>query len=226
MTESSPAACRELLQENLTSIKKRLDELSLQYLTAMEEYSQQWELCNTDLQQGFIDLAHAKYTMGADKISRFSYDKRMKAQVQVAIESEQEHPFPVLTLKESCLCENDESEVTADGEQANDQSSEKPSGARRRRKLQEETPENESEHTDVQEKEAAAVAKENRKKRSRDPLNWFGFLVSPSLRTSQKHFKTVIDQLVHQVNRIHELDQLEKQYSLLKREKEKLLEQA
>ena len=83
--------------------------------------------------------------------------------------------------------------------------------------------------------------KKNKKKikKSGDPLHWFGLFVSPSLRTTQEHFKSgkmnnkalsmrmliyiymylVTEQLVNQVNRIHELQSMEKRYHQLQEEK-------
>lgn len=63
--------------------------------------------------------------------------------------------------------------------------------------------------------------KKNKKKikKSGDPLHWFGLFVSPSLRTSQDHFKTATEQLIHQVNRVNQLKYIEKRYHELQEEK-------
>jgi hypothetical protein len=70
-------------------------------------------------------------------------------------------------------------------------------------------------------------------------LHWFGLFVSPSLRTSQDHFKSgktslfmigmniytnvllkiAAEQLIHQVNRIQELESMERRYNELQEEK-------
>jgi hypothetical protein len=65
------------------AICKELDTLSISYLDKLNEYSQQWKDTSNHFQQGFLDLAHAKYTMGARTISHYSYDERMKATLQV-----------------------------------------------------------------------------------------------------------------------------------------------
>lgn len=63
--------------------------------------------------------------------------------------------------------------------------------------------------------------KKNKKKikKSGDPLHWFGLFVSPSLRTSQDHFKIATEQLIHQVNRVSQLKYIEKRYHELQEEK-------
>ena len=40
----------------------------------------------------------------------------------------------------------------------------------------------------IQSKDDSKDESNDTKKKNRDPLYWFGLLVSPSLRTSQKHF--------------------------------------
>ncbi|KAI8079139.1 hypothetical protein BDF21DRAFT_340362 [Thamnidium elegans] len=65
------------------SICEELDTLALDYLTVLNEYTHAWKNTGNEFQQGFLDLAHAKYTMGARTISHYSYDERMKALLQV-----------------------------------------------------------------------------------------------------------------------------------------------
>ncbi|KAI8355699.1 hypothetical protein BD560DRAFT_335795 [Blakeslea trispora] len=65
------------------SVCKELDALTVSYFDKLSEYNQQWTKAGESLQKGFVDLAHAKYTMGPRTISQFSYDERMKALLQV-----------------------------------------------------------------------------------------------------------------------------------------------
>ncbi|KAI7850808.1 hypothetical protein BDC45DRAFT_446462 [Circinella umbellata] len=69
----------------IETICKELDALALTYLDKLEEYTQTWQITTSQLQQGFLNLAHAKYTMGSRKISQCSYDERMKAQARVYV---------------------------------------------------------------------------------------------------------------------------------------------
>ncbi|KAI7901236.1 uncharacterized protein BX663DRAFT_437776 [Cokeromyces recurvatus] len=67
------------------AVCKELDAITITYFNKLTEYSQQWKETNQQLQQGFLDLAHAKYTMGAQTISQYSYDERMKATLQMYV---------------------------------------------------------------------------------------------------------------------------------------------
>ncbi|KAI8973012.1 hypothetical protein BDB01DRAFT_729728 [Pilobolus umbonatus] len=62
---------------------EELDDLTISYLNKLSEYTQQWTETSREFQEGYMDLAHAKYTMGTTTVSRYSYDKRMKASLQV-----------------------------------------------------------------------------------------------------------------------------------------------
>ncbi|KAI9494551.1 hypothetical protein BDB00DRAFT_818511 [Zychaea mexicana] len=67
----------------IETVCTELDALALTYLDKLEEYTQTWQITTNQLQQGFLHLAHAKYTMGSGRISQCSYDERMKAQARV-----------------------------------------------------------------------------------------------------------------------------------------------
>ncbi|KAI7867102.1 hypothetical protein BDF14DRAFT_1727069 [Spinellus fusiger] len=71
------------MTDTLESICQQLDIITLEYLSELEEYSKKWQSCSHDFQQGFLDLAQAKYSMGSIVVSQSSYDERMKAQFQV-----------------------------------------------------------------------------------------------------------------------------------------------
>ncbi|KAI8975480.1 hypothetical protein BDF20DRAFT_878971 [Mycotypha africana] len=64
-------------------ICEELDVVTITYFAKLYEYTQTWKEAANQLQQGFMDLAHAKYTMGSHRISQYSYDERMKAALQV-----------------------------------------------------------------------------------------------------------------------------------------------
>ncbi|KAG2211547.1 hypothetical protein INT46_006563 [Mucor plumbeus] len=194
---------------NYESICEELDSLSISYLTKLNEYTQQWKETGNQFQKGFLDLAHAKYTMGARTISHFSYDERMKAILQVEIDDQDKIHSKTLTPPVK-------SKQTLD----------KKEGLRKRNIHEPEKKKN-SEWVAVEDKpqndndDIELDEKKNKKKikKSCDPLHWFGLFVSPSLRTTQEHFKSVTEQLVNQVNRIHELESMEKRYHQLQEEK-------
>ena len=53
------------------------------YLDLVDKYASQCERISNFMNSGFIDLAQSKYTMGAGKISKYQYDRRMQASVRV-----------------------------------------------------------------------------------------------------------------------------------------------
>ncbi|KAI9303616.1 hypothetical protein BJ944DRAFT_165124 [Cunninghamella echinulata] len=69
--------------EQLEAIYNKLDALTVTYLTKLNQYTLNRNTSSDRLQKGFMDLAHAKYTMGAKTISHYSYDERMKAKLQM-----------------------------------------------------------------------------------------------------------------------------------------------
>lgn len=62
---------------------------------------------------------------------------------------------------------------------------------------------------------------EKKKERKRDPIYWFGLFVSPSLYKSQDKFKKSIESLIEQMNKMKRLEEIEKRYKELIKEKVK-----
>ncbi|OBZ89086.1 hypothetical protein A0J61_02867 [Choanephora cucurbitarum] len=183
------------------SICKELDVLTVSYFDKLNEYNQQWTQAGESLQKGFVDLAHAKYTMGPRTISRFSYDERMKALLQVEIDDQD-----MITKKKATEPEEIVSEKEGLKKRNKEIVSEKE-GLKKRNK-------------EPDEKEAMKLDDAKKaKKRTGDPLYWFGLFVSPSLRQSQGHFKSATELLIIQVNRVRELQQMEKRYEDLQQQK-------
>ncbi|CAO3632454.1 unnamed protein product [Cunninghamella blakesleeana] len=179
-----------------------------------------------------MDLAHAKYTMGAKTISHYSYDERMKAKLQIKINSQNDQPFEMITPP-----------PPTEEETAKKKESKNKEGLRQRKestinkKKHDNNNSNESEWmqkdpNDITEKEEYEMDEKKPKKKekrniikaSNDPLHWFGLLVSPSLRTSQAHFKSATTQLIEIINLVHELDKLEEEYIHLEQKKQELLQ--
>ncbi|KAF7728171.1 hypothetical protein EC973_006565 [Apophysomyces ossiformis] len=218
----------------LEEICKELDALTLSYLTKLEEYTVHWQDAGKQMGQGFLHLAHAKYTMGAGTISQFSYDKRMKA--QLIIESE-DYPHPKLRISNRPFVEDTEEDGYENSEKE-EKHVDNPSEGLRRRQGHKPADENESEwvkevledSTDNGEYEMnekrpiKSSTKGDKKKTMKDPLHWFGLLVSPSLRASQHHFKAATAELIEQINRVNELKTLETRFHELKSLKLELME--
>ncbi|KAL1933008.1 hypothetical protein VTP01DRAFT_8686 [Rhizomucor pusillus] len=219
-TSSTNADCS--IKEELELVCKELDDLALQYLGKLEEYTHQRQITSSRLQQGFLHLAHAKYTMGSGKISQYSYDERMKAQVRVSIDNHGETPkIRLISSNEEVL--KDKSGNSHEGREA--------TGIRQRHTKKQENSEwiqdenlRDSAEREEYEMNEKRPTLNGRKKATgkRDPLHWFGLLVSPSLRFSQDHFKTATVLLIDQMNSIIELDKLEAKYRSLEAKKSQL----
>ncbi|KAG1444689.1 hypothetical protein G6F56_010191 [Rhizopus delemar] len=182
------------MTDNYKTICDELDALTLTYLSKVSEYI---ELCKDNsnhFQKGFVELAHAKYTMGTRTISHYSYDKRMKASLQVETDD-----LKRVSIKQD-KSEKDKPE----------QMKEKEEGLRKRN-----TQTSNDSEPKIEPKQEKKVKKTNK-----DPLHWFGLFVSPSLRTSQKSFKLATEKLIDQVNTIIELKEMEERYHDLLESKE------
>ncbi|KAI9271971.1 hypothetical protein BY458DRAFT_509045 [Sporodiniella umbellata] len=67
------------MSEDYEAICEQLNALTISYLSKMNDYSEHCKESSKCFQKGFVDLAHAKYAMGTQVISHYSYDKRMRA---------------------------------------------------------------------------------------------------------------------------------------------------
>ncbi|CAO3595747.1 unnamed protein product [Absidia cylindrospora] len=209
-----PAASVTTIDDSLDSICKELDQLTLTYIYKLNRYTQARTASAGELQKGFLGLAHAKYTMGAKTISHFSYNERMKAQVQLKVDYTAKSPYTMTHIPSDTL-----------------EQSTKTQGLLRQR-IEKESEWMQKDPDDVAENEEFEMdEKKPLKKVTRvikaigNPLHWFGLLVSPSLRTSQDHFQTATTHLIDLANMIHDLQTMEQQYQALQDEKDNLIRQ-
>ncbi|OAD77431.1 hypothetical protein PHYBLDRAFT_141319 [Phycomyces blakesleeanus NRRL 1555(-)] len=231
------------MTEQLEKVCLQLDDLALQYLSKLEEYGREWETCSSDFQQGYLDLAQAKYTMGFTTISQSSYDERMKALLRMHIENNTfsiskppEHPVESETNLRRRTAPTTSTSTSASTSTSSSASSSSSSNINinntntnnsfSTKKKDSEWIEIERELELPEEYEMNEKKPEKPKKPNNDPLRWFGYLVSPSLRTSQKHFKTATMRIIEQANRMKELKCLEEEYNALQKKKILLLDQS
>ncbi|KAG2175563.1 hypothetical protein INT43_001210 [Umbelopsis isabellina] len=198
------------MNSGLKTVCEKLDSIALQYLEEADALTALKREIGNEFAKGSLDLGHAKYTMGASKLSRYSYDERMKSLYEVYDTGYDEkhisEDLDKLSLRHRAknvtdddgLCTNPKLEDSAKA----DQMIEKGSNTN-------------------------PVAKPTKKKKviDRDPLHWFGLLVSPSLRTSQQHFKSVIAKCIQQANHEYKLANLEAQYKALQQEKLQIIQE-
>ncbi|KAI8074044.1 hypothetical protein BC940DRAFT_79077 [Gongronella butleri] len=205
------------MDDSLQSISQKLDTLSLAYLSKMNDYAHQRSAVAKELQKGFLDLAHAKYTMGAKTISHFSYDERMKAQVRVGQHDSDDDD------------KEDKSGHTANDDTFNEFFIQRTDDATNKTLRQRKTnrgevwvqkePQDDEDQQEWELDEKKSGKKSTKVRANNDPLHWFGLLVSPSLRTSQDHFKKALPHIVEIANMVRQLEVLEKQYKDLEAKK-------
>ncbi|ORY92332.1 hypothetical protein BCR43DRAFT_527584, partial [Syncephalastrum racemosum] len=212
-------------EATLDAVCKELDTLALDYLQKIDEYTQLWKHTSSTLQKGFLQLAHAKYTMGSSTISKCSYDERMKAQIRVDLTCSSKVKLVRHDGNESDTNDKNRTSIRTNGKNSSSTSLNHPKNNNNgttvmRRRGQNDNKNNndidDNRHTNdrptsewVQDKRLKDTADrdefEMNEKRPlqrtsndssrkvtnrRDPLHWFGLLVSPSLRSSQDHFKS------------------------------------
>ncbi|ORZ09468.1 hypothetical protein BCR42DRAFT_381539 [Absidia repens] len=198
-------------ENTLDQVCSELDQLTLDYLSKINQYTLDRTSTSGEVQKGFLDLAHAKYTMGTKTISRFSYDERMKAQVQLKVDHNNNTPYTMTRLSPEIL--ELESKTTEE--------------AQLRQRKEDKSKQGNRDSDSEKEKDDGTKDKVEKKtaKTNGNPLHWFGFLVSSSLRTSQNHFQTAITHYIDLANLIHELEIMEQQYQYLKKKKQELMDQ-
>lgn len=205
------------MEKQLEEICSRLDEALLEYLNLISNYQENWQQISKDLEGAFMQLAHAKYTMGPGRLTQDQYDGRMQAATRILIsqnlgvEEEKKHYNHQFSLISGYL-ENDENIID---ESESSQIIDSSSTLRRRNVKELETKTDNTAKTD----------KPQKKKIIRDPLHWFGLLVPPSLRDSQKHFKQGLVNMVNLLNLRNEILEKEAQYKIMKQEKEKIMQE-
>ncbi|KAJ2962722.1 hypothetical protein NQZ79_g2187 [Umbelopsis isabellina] len=224
------------MNSGLKSVCEKLDSIASQYLEEADALTALKRELGNEFAKGFLDLGHAKYTMGASKLSRYSYDERMKSLFEVNINASHKEEDTVYSI--SNVVFNDE-EREKDTEYDEKQISEEMDKLSLRQRAKNDTDndahcsnpkESDGGNTDqITEKDPSTkpLTKSTKKKKviDRDPLHWFGLLVSPSLRTSQQHFKSVISRCIQQANHEHKLAKLETQYLVLRQEKLEIIQE-
>ncbi|CAG8605655.1 1143_t:CDS:2, partial [Gigaspora rosea] len=183
----------------------KMDQILLEYLSLISALQEQWKQISTNLGGGFFQLAHAKYTMGPHRLNQNQYDGRMQATTRVLIS--QKKDTNMLNTPNEFICQYTLTSL----EEISDNNEDNDSSSLRRRAIK--NPENDS-----------------TKKRSQgriidDPLRWFGILVPSSLRESQRHFKQSLSGMINIINLRNEIINKEAEYQMLKKEKEKFMEE-
>ncbi|CAG8554766.1 1517_t:CDS:2 [Paraglomus brasilianum] len=227
----------------MEDICKRLDSVLIEYFDLIAEYQEQWSRIRKELEAGFLDLAHAKYTMGPVNISQYKYDARMKAISRVVVSQTIVDDSEGTLHYEYSLANHSHSQhvggvrIESEAEDRNETNSirrritfavetddeVKGGGQGGDEHSMEKTHEDENE-SDKDKSENASVKSTVDKCVPTDPLNWFGILVPVSLRQAQGHFKRGLNDVIMLINLRHRIYDKETQYRSIKAEKERLLQ--
>ncbi|XP_051205929.1 uncharacterized protein [Lolium perenne] len=175
------------------------DEEILRFMDSADGYLLLMDSLSSVLRQGWFDLASARHSMGASRVSSTLFDHKeqsaaTKLQVEFSAELQPSEPNPHFALSKWCLQkESDSSDVAAA------QDSTKP---KLRHRGSEATPEDgsgESDATTAKSSTGADINNQVQSARSK-ALSVFGALVSPKLRTTQVSFETALELIVELAN--------------------------
>ncbi|XP_047045909.1 coiled-coil domain-containing protein 115-like [Lolium rigidum] len=174
------------------------DEEILRFMDSADGYLLLMDSLSSVLRQGWFDLASARHSMGASRVSSTLFDHKeqsaaTKLQVEFSAESQPSEPNPHFALSKWCLQdESDSSDIAAA------QDSTKP---KLRHRGSEATPDgsSESDATTAKSSTGADISNQVQSARSK-ALSVFGALVSPKLRTTQVSFETALELLVELAN--------------------------
>ncbi|KAI8334970.1 hypothetical protein BC941DRAFT_430855 [Chlamydoabsidia padenii] len=184
---------------------KQLDELTFAYIHKMNQYVNDRATTNSELQKGFLELAHAKYTMGDKTLSHASYDGRMKAKLLLKVDhKDNSTPYTMIRLPKERIDLGLRQRIENETEWM------------QKKDLKDVV---DKEEYEMDEKKPGKKVRRIATKANGDPLHWFGLLVSPSLRTCQDYFQTATTHLIDTANLIHELRTMEQRYLSLEQEK-------
>jgi hypothetical protein len=183
---------------SVDELRDQLDALWEIHLTLLDSYHQAQQQIARHFSSGFFNLAQATFRSTTRvRYGQEYYDDRMQATTRFEA-SVNDRDIPHLALKV-----NDTPSTST--KPLNEDSSEKPSDANEmpdeQRKYDKPEEQGEKDNPEEQEQEDKPDDKEKAHNKVRDPLHWYGILVPPSLRSSQKAFNSAIhDPVIDAVN--------------------------
>jgi hypothetical protein len=183
---------------SVDELRDQLDALWEIHLILLDSYHQAQQQIARHFSSGFFNLAQATFRSTTRvRYGQEYYDDRMQATTRFEA-SVNDRDIPHLALKV-----NDTPSTST--KPLNEDSSEKPSDANEmpdeQRKYDKPEEQGEKDNPEEQEQEDKPDDKEKAHNKVRDPLHWYGILVPPSLRSSQKAFNSAIhDPVIDAVN--------------------------
>lgn len=200
-------------------------------LDAAADYVQLQEQLGAKLKQGHLQLARARYAMGPGSVGAANYSSAMQATSKVPVSPATGNPFQLggrphtaSSMSNSGSMRQDSHEQAVDSlapsttntEDAQDSTSNMQAEARPEASTDSQSSHSKELHVNDQYSsdaisELAAKFGTTRIDRQspvkiaapKNPLNWFGFMVSPHLRQSQADFKEAVTLLIDLANAQH-----------------------
>jgi len=174
-------------------LRDQLDALWEKHLTLMNSYHQAQQQIARHFSKGFFALAQATFkSTSRVRYGQECYDDRMQATTRFEA-SVDNKDVSHLALKLNDTPSPSTKDSTKD---SNKESTEKSPDSKKNHngETQEDKADEQEERDNAkgQEQEAKSDDKEKAHNKVRDPLHWYGILVPPSLRASQKSFKSAI----------------------------------
>lgn len=187
------------IEASVQELRDKLDALWEKHLTLLDSYHQAQQDIARHFSSGFFDLAQATFkSTSRVRYGQESYDDRMQATTRFNVSiDDQDVPCLVLELHDTTSPSTEDSNGDSNKGLSNRKADEKEEDTPGQQPTPPTTPPRESEkqlpEKQKQENESeTAYDKEATKKKVRDPIHWYGILVPPSLRSSQKSFKSAI----------------------------------
>jgi len=185
------------------AVLQQLDDKVTKYMALVESLLQLREGLSQIMKNGFFNLSKAKYTMGTTTISPLAYPQRMCANTFLKTSPDSPSKPTHFSLSLATF-------TTTTGDNGNDNTT-----VRRRRNSQDgSTGTTTMTSTQVVKYGSGDVDddEQNSGGIQRDPLLWFGVLVSPHLRQSQKDFQKALGMIVEIANVTQQLEMLQQEY--------------
>lgn len=185
-------------EPGVDELHDQLDALWEKHLTLLDSYHQAQQQIARHFSSGFFDLAQATFKSTTRvRYGQEYYDDRMQATIRLEA-SVDNKDVSNLALK----LNDTPSLSTKDSDKESTEKSPRP-GIESNKQEQEDKSDQEEEKDkpEEQKQEDKPDDKEKTHNKVRDPLHWYGILVPPSLRASQKSFSSAIhDPVINAAN--------------------------
>ncbi|THY05060.1 hypothetical protein D6D01_10041 [Aureobasidium pullulans] len=188
-------------ETGVDELRDQLDALWEKHLTLLDSYHQAQQQLAHHFSSGFFDLAQATFKSTTRvRYGQEYYDDRMQATRRFEALTD-DNDLPCLALKAddtSPSTDTSNKHSTKSGEKSSDKEAKekKTDQSEQQQPTPPSTPPRDTEEeklSEEQDKSKTTSGQDKAQKKPRDPLHWYGILVPPALRASQKSFISAIE---------------------------------